>query len=143
MARKSRPKSPLAMLPMKVAAPPPNVRVFSGTQPRSISREEIYHRLEWYFEKSHDPHGQHSIAPTAPISALLHGLSLSDLYVNINKASQTYYPAWTSLLFHGVQIPWISAPDSAIGIKDIKTFGDLVNCLVLSYRHAGWQVSDT
>ena len=108
---------------------------------RTISRDEIYHRLEWYFDKSHDPNGPHTIAPTAQISALLHGLALSDLYVNINKASQTYYPAWQSTLFHGVQIPWISAPSGSIGIKDIKIFGDLINCLVGAFGHAGWKVT--
>ena len=115
---------------------------FAGTQPRTITRDEIYHRLEWYFNASHDPQGPHTIAPTAPMSALLHGLSLSDLYVNINKASQTFYPAWNSTLFHGVQIPWISMPNGALGVKDIKTFGDLINCVVGAYGHAGWKVTD-
>jgi hypothetical protein len=116
------------------------VSSFLGAKPRSITRDEIYHRLEWYFHASNDPQGPHTIAPTAPMSALLHGLSLSDLYININKASQTFVPAWNSTLFHGVQIPWISAPSGAIGIKDIKTFGDLINCLVGAYSHAGWKV---
>lgn len=114
---------------------------FLGTLQKTISRDEIYHRLEWYFNASHDPYGRHTIAPSAPITKLLHGTTLEDLYININKASQTYYPAWSSTLFNGVQIPWISLPNVAIGIKDIKTFGDLINCLVLSYKHAGWNVT--
>lgn len=113
---------------------------FSGTMPQTISRDEIYHRLEWYFDRSHDPHGPHTIPPATVITALLHNLGLEDLYVNINRVSQTYIPAWNSQLFHGVLIPWISKPNVAIGIKDIKTMGDLINCLVLSYKHAGWHV---
>jgi hypothetical protein len=63
------------------------------------------------------------------------------LYVNINKASQTFVPAWNSTLFHGVQIPWVSAPNGVVGIQDIKTFGDLIDCVVGAYRHAGWKVA--
>jgi len=29
----------------------------------------------------------------------------------------------------------------AIGIQDVKTMGDLINCLVMSYQHAGWRVT--
>jgi hypothetical protein len=115
--------------------------VFSGTLPQTISRDEIYHRLEWYFDRSHDPHGMHTIPSNTPIASLLHNLGLQDLYVNINRASQTYIPGWNSQLFHGVVIPWISAPKVAIGIQDVKTMGDLINCLVMSYQHAGWRVT--
>ncbi|MEK9284579.1 MULTISPECIES: hypothetical protein [unclassified Bradyrhizobium] len=116
--------------------------VFAGTTSRTISRDEIYHRLEWYFDKSHDPHGPHTIPSATPISALLHNLGLEDLYVNLCKASQMYVPAWNSQLFHGVAIPWISKAGIAIGIKDVKTMGDLINSFVLSYKHAGWQVTE-
>ena len=114
---------------------------FSGTLPQTISRDEIYHRLEWYFDRSHDPHGPHTIPPKTAITALLHNLGLQELWVNINRASQTYIPAWTSQLFHGVVIPWLSEPKVALGIKDVKTMGDLINCLVMSYQHAGWKVN--
>ena len=115
---------------------------FSGTLSRTISRNEIYHRLEWYFDKGHDPHGKHTIPPATPITSLLHNLGLEDLYVNLSRASQMYVPAWNSQLFHGVAIPWISQLGAAIGIKDVKSMGDLINSFVLSYRHAGWQVTE-
>lgn len=116
--------------------------VFAGTMSRTISRDEIYHRLEWYFDKSHDPHGPHTIPPATLITTLLHNLGLEDLYVNLSRASQMYVPAWNSQLFHGVAIPWISEAGVAIGIKDVKTMGDLINSFVLSYKHAGWQVTE-
>jgi hypothetical protein len=115
-------------------------RNFTGSLSGTISRDEIYHRLEWYFDRSHNPHGPHSIPPGTSIGLLLHNLGLQDLYVNINRASQMYVPAWGSMLFNGVIIPWISAPGVAIGVKDVKTLDDLINCLVLSYQHAGWNV---
>lgn len=114
---------------------------FSGTLSQTISRDEIYHRLEWYFDKSHDPHGVHTIPPGTAIGLLLRGLGLSDLYVNLTRASQTFIPAWNSLLFHGVHIPWVSQPGVAKGVQDVKTMGDLIDCLVLSYQHAGWHVT--
>jgi hypothetical protein len=113
---------------------------FTATLAGTISKDEIYHRLEWYFDRSHDPHGVHTIPPGTPIGSFLHNLGLQDLYVNINRASQTYMPAWTSMLFNGVIIPWISQAGVAIGIQDVKTLGDLIDCLVLSYQHAGWRV---
>jgi hypothetical protein len=122
------------------AAPALATKEFLGTIAQSISSDEIYHRLEWYFDRSHDPHGVHRIPPDTAISLLLHGLGLEDLYVNINRVSQTYFPAWNSPLFHGVIIPWISAPGIALGIKDVKSMGDLIDCLTKSYQHAGWKV---
>lgn len=118
---------------------------FTGTAQQSITRNEIYHRLEWYFDARHDPTGPHTIDPTAPIEAFFGGLDGNTgrevLYFNINKASRTYVPAWASPLFHAVQIPWESLPPVALGIKDVKTFGDLIQSLVLSYRHLGWIVT--
>jgi len=117
---------------------------FSGTMPQTISRDEIYHRLEWYFDKSHDPLGPHTINPSTPIEAFFAGLDpvtgRQVLWSNINKASSIYFHAWNSALFHGVQVPWPSSPPIAIGIKDIKTFGDLINAYVLAYTHFGWHV---
>lgn len=139
MARKSARKAGAATK-AAVAIPATGPDGFTATLPGTISRDEIYHRLEWYFDSSHNPHGPHSIPPGTSISLLLHNLGLQDLYVNINRVSQTYIPAWTSLLFNGVVIPWISAPGVAIGIQDVKTMDDLINCLVLSYQHAGWHV---
>lgn len=115
---------------------------FTGAAARSISREEIYHRLNWYFDPGHNPVGPFTIAPNVPISALLHNLGLADLFVNINRASDTFMPAWNSQLFHGVDIPYVSAVPGGIGIQDIKTFGDLVTCTVAAYKSAGWTVTD-
>jgi hypothetical protein len=107
----------------------------------TISRDEIYHRLEWYFNASHNPMGPHVIAETAPIGPFLQNLTPADLFVNINKASTVYVPAWSSPLFNGVQFPWDSLPGVVIGIKDVKTFGNLIDSGAASYRHFGWQVT--
>jgi hypothetical protein len=114
-------------------------QTFQGTLPSTISEDEIYHRLEWFFESSHNPHGPHTIPPDTAIGLLLKNLSLEDLYNALTRASQIYVPAWTSMLFHGVAIPWVSGT-GAVGVRDVKTFGDLIRCLVLSYKHAGWKV---
>lgn len=63
------------------------------------------------------------------------------LWVNVNKISATYIPAWRSALFHGVQFPWQSQPPVAIGIRDIQTLGNLIDSAVLTYRHFGWRVT--
>jgi hypothetical protein len=132
-SKKAIPRQPRSAAPATEAG-------FAGSIAQTISRNEIYHRLEWYFDRSHDPHGPHTIPPSTKVTNLLNNLSLADLYVNINKVSQTYIPAWNSMLFHGVTIPWVSKPNVAIGIKDVKTMGDLIDSLVLSYQHAGWKV---
>lgn len=126
----------------KVAAAPAN---FSGMVGGFISRDEIYHRLEWYFDHSHDPKGPHTIDPNTPIDAFFQGMDSSTarqvLWVNINKISPTYIPAWRSPLFHGVQFPWQSKDDVAIGIRDIQSFGNLIDSAVLTYEHFGCRVS--
>jgi hypothetical protein len=66
---------------------------------------------------------------------------LADLYININRQSSVYVPAWKSALFNGVKFPWDSLPKVVVGIKDIKTFLDLIDCAVASHRHFGWQVT--
>jgi hypothetical protein len=111
------------------------------TNVSTISRDEIYHRLEWYLKASHDPNGTHVIPPAAPIGPFLQSLTLADLFVNINKASSVYVPAWKSPLFNGVQFPWDSLAGVVTGIKDVQTFGDLLDCAAASYGHAGWQVT--
>gem|GEM_PF-4838355 len=113
---------------------------FLGTRQSTITRDEIYHRLEWYFDRAHNPNGVHMISPGAPISALLRNLTLANLYENINRISPIFTPAWNSALFHGVRIPWVSQPPTAIGIQDVRSFGDLINSVVLSYQHFGWRV---
>jgi hypothetical protein len=133
--------SALANLPSKLNKPRPLPAAFKGAAMSTISRDEIYHRLEWYFHASHDPHGPHVIPPAAPIGPFLKNLTLADLYININKQSSTYVPAWNSALFNGVQFPWDSVPGVFTGIRDLKTFGDLINCAVASYNHFGWQVT--
>jgi hypothetical protein len=110
-----------------------------------IARDEIYHRLEWYFDHSHDPRGPHTIDPNTPLDAFFQGMDSGTarqvLWVNINKISSTYIPAWHSALFHGVQFPWISSPPIAIGIRDVQTFENLIESAVLTYQHFGWRVS--
>ena len=117
-----------------VSAALSGVNGFTATLPGTTSRDEIYHRLEWYFDKSHNPHGLHTIKSDTSIGLLLHGLTLQDLYVNMQRASQTYIPAWSSMLFNGVLIPWTG------GIEGVKSMDDLINCLVRSYQSAGWRV---
>jgi hypothetical protein len=118
---------------------------FLGMAGQFILRDEIYHRLEWYFDHSHDPRGPHTIDPNTPIDAFFQGMDPSTarkvLWVNINKISPTYIPAWRSPLFHGVQFPWESAPKVAIGIRDLQSFGNLIDSAVLTYEHVGWRVS--
>jgi hypothetical protein len=118
---------------------------FAATVGGSISRDEIYHRLEWYFDHSHNPQGKHTIDPNTPIDSFFQGMDPATgrqvLWVNINKISPTYIPAWRSALFHGVQFPWISQSPIAIGIRDIQSFGNLIEAAVLTYRHFGWSVT--
>lgn len=124
------------------AAPPANLSAMVGG---FISRDEIYHRLEWYFDHSHDPRGPHTIDPNTPIDAFFQGMDSATarqvLWVNINKISPTYIPAWRSPLFHGVQFPWQSVAGVSIGIRDLQTFGNLIDSTVLTYQHFGWRVS--
>jgi hypothetical protein len=127
-ARVAKRKTPV------VSAALPGVNGFTATLPGTTSRDEIYHRLEWYFDKSHDPHGLHTIPPGTSIGLLLHGLTLQDLYINMQRASQTYIPAWSSMLFNGVVIPWTG------GIEGVKSMDDLIDCLVRCYQSAGWHV---
>lgn len=111
----------------------------------AISQDEIYHRLEWYFDHTHNPTRGHSIDPNTPIDSFFQGMDPATgrqvLWVNINKISPTYIPAWRSPLFHGVQFPWESLPPGAIGIRDIQSFGNLIDSAVLTYRHFGWRVT--
>lgn len=137
MAKAAKPKSNRGPLKKPQALP----TSFSGAVRSTIGRDEIYHRLEWYFHASHDPNGPHVIPPTAPIGAFLKNLTLADLYININKQSSVYVPAWNSALFNGVQFPWDSLAGVVVGVKDLKTFRDLIDCAVASYRHFGWHVT--
>jgi hypothetical protein len=93
---------------------------------------------------SHDPKGPHTIPPNTPITAFFHGMppdvGKQVLYANLNKVSGTYFPAWNSALFHGVTFPWTSLPPVAIGVRDLQTFGNLIECTVLTYTHFGWHV---
>lgn len=129
---------------VKVAAAEPAAE-FLGMTGGFISRDEIYHRLEWYFDHSHNPRGPHTIDPNTPIEAFFQGMDPATgrkvLWVNINKISPTYVPAWRSALFHGVQFPWTSKPDVAVGLQDIQSFGNLIDSAVLTYEHFGWRVS--
>jgi hypothetical protein len=122
-----------------------NVSAFTATAGGLISRDEIYHRLEWYFDHSHDPQRGHTIDPNTPIDSFFQGMDPATgrqvLWVNINKISPTYIPAWRSALFHGVQFPWISQPPIAIGIRDIQSLGNLIDSAVLTYQHFGWRVT--
>ncbi|MCK1654665.1 hypothetical protein IVA88_24930 [Bradyrhizobium sp. 149] len=43
--------------------------VFETVAGGSIRRDEIYHRLEWYFDHSHNPGRGHSIDPNTPMTA--------------------------------------------------------------------------
>lgn len=114
---------------------------FSGARIRSIKRNEIYHRLEWFFDKSHNPAGQHKIPPAVPIALLWRNLPLESLCVSMNQQT-AIIPAWNSPLFHNVPIPWVSGPTpGAIGIRDVKNFGDLIDCVVSAYGVAGWNVT--
>jgi len=126
---------------MKLATPVS----FAGMASAYITRDEIYHRLEWYFDQSHNPHAPHVIEPNMPIDLFFHGMDSATarkvLFVNINKISSTYVPAWRSALFHGVQFPWASRPDVAIGHRDIQSFGNLIDSAVLAYEYFGWHVT--
>ncbi len=114
---------------------------FSGVRTRSITRNEIYHRLEWFFDRHHDPSGKHTIPPAAPIAGLWRNLPLESLCVSMNQ-QVAVIPAWNSPLFHNVPIPWVSGTiPGSIGVKDVKNFGDLVDCVVFAYSVAGWNVS--
>jgi hypothetical protein len=110
----------------------------------SITRDEIYHRLEWYFDQRHDPRRGHGIDPNSPIDGFFQGMDGATgrqvLWVNLNRISATFSPAWQSALFHGIQFPWTSKPPTAIGLRDIQTFGNLIDSAVLTYRHFGWNV---
>jgi hypothetical protein len=138
---KSKGVAPPATLPAGSVATSTLPVKFKGASMSTISRDEIYHRLEWYFRASHDPQGPHVIPPAAPIGPFLNNLTPSDLWVNMNKQSSVYVPAWRSALFNGVQFPLVSVPNVVTGIADVKTFGDLIDCAVASYTHFGWQVT--
>lgn len=161
VAAKSTAKAAGKPVPVAVAKPAPksshgggaktaamlSVVTASGFTPvaaGSISKNEIYDRLEWFFHVSHAPGTPHQINPAAPIGALFANLQPPTLhqvlFVNINKASQTFVPAWKSPLFHGIDIPWVSKKPIALGIRDVKTFGDLLTSVAKSYSHAGWNV---
>jgi len=133
---KGKSKGPAQSLAQSVSAQAGPVGATS-----SITRDEIYHRLEYYFHAGNSPTGPHVISPAAPIGPLLKNLGLSDLFININRQSGVFVPAWNSPLFHGVQFPWDSLPPTVIGIKDVRVFGDLIESAVDSYRHFGWQVT--
>lgn len=132
--KKKAPPGGAAALAARLAAN----EAFSGTISHTISRDEIYHRLEWYFDKSHDPNGVHMIPPGTAIGSLFRGIGLSDLYINISRAAQLFIPAWNSPLFNGVHIRW----ESPNGFKDVKNMGNLIECLVSSYKLAGWLIPD-
>lgn len=102
---------------------PPSRMVFRS---QSRSGTGTFHRPQ---------HGDRSVLPMDPATGR------QVLWVNINKISSTYIPAWRSALFHGVQFPWPSEAPNAIGIRDIRTFGNLIDSAVLTYRHFGWRVT--
>jgi hypothetical protein len=106
----------------------------------SITRAQLYQRLEWFFERTPNPEGLTTIVDTASLDALHPGLTPLNLWQSLNEASRTYFPAWRARLFDGVQIPWTLPQPGVPGIKDAANFGDLVDCLVLSYQHAGFNV---
>ena len=114
---------------------------FTGAVPGTITRDEIYHRLEWFFDASHNPRGPHRINPNTPIGRFFSGADPSTgrqiLWNSLNQASQQFFPAWNSRLFHGVLVPWASQLPAAIGIRDVQEFGGLINAFVLAYTHAG------
>jgi hypothetical protein len=122
-----------------------NVSAFTATGGGSISQDEIYHRLEWYFDHSHDPQRGHTIDPNTPIDSFFQGVDPARgrqvLWVNINKISPTYIPAWRSALFHGVDFPWPSHSEITIGIRDIQSFGNLIDAAVRNYTQSGWNVT--
>src|SRR4051812_24142543 len=43
------------------------IATFAAMTGGFIARDEIYHRLEWYFDHSHDPRGPHTIDPNTPL----------------------------------------------------------------------------
>src|ERR1022692_3939219 len=129
----------MAKKPTPVTAPKLPA-AFQGATPQSISRDEIYHRLEWYLNVSHDPTGPHLIPPGASITPFLKNITLTTFWQNINNHSSLYVPAWQSPLFNGVKFPLNSGP-GAVGILNVKTMEDLIECAVDSYKHAGWQVT--
>jgi hypothetical protein len=103
---------------------------FVGT---SISRDEIYYRLEWIFTNQYNPTAPHVIAPSAPIGSLLKNLTLEELWEKLDQVSPQ--------AFHGITIPWLSNSNNP-GVKDVKFFGDLINCMVAAYKQAGWTVTN-
>lgn len=123
---------------------PSAVANFEGAFGLKISRNEIYHRLEWFFIPAHNPAGPHRINPNAPIEQFFNGMDplsgRGNLWVRLNKASQTFIPAWNSQLFHGIQLPWESRKDVSIGIRDVKKFGDLLRAYEYGYIYAGYAV---
>jgi hypothetical protein len=118
---------------------------FAGTKQQTIARDEIYHRLEWYFNVRHDPTSPHQIDPATPIELFFENMAPATvryvLHTNFNRNSGNYVPAWRSALFHGVQIPWASQPPVAVGVRDVRTFSDLITCVALAYTHVGWNVT--
>jgi hypothetical protein len=109
-----------------------------------ITRDEIYHRLEWFFDPRHNPAGPHRIPPSVPLEKFSSGVDPSTaremLWASLKRASSTYTPAWRSPLFHGVQLPWESTPPLQ-GVRDAKVFGDLITRYAQAYMHAGWSVT--
>ena len=68
----------------------------------TITRSNIYHRLEWYVDGSHDPNGNHTIDPSAKIEAFFDGYSPSEarqiLYVSLRGICDDFVPAFQSML---------------------------------------------
>jgi hypothetical protein len=64
-APKSKRVEPPATLPAGSVATSTLPVKFKGASVCTISRDEIYHRLEWCFRASHDPQGRHVIPPEA------------------------------------------------------------------------------
>ncbi len=115
---------------------------FAGTQPRTITRDEIYHRLEWYFNASHDPAGTTHYSSNGAYECVT---SWVPARPNCTKTSikpvRLSIPPGTARCFMVCNSLDINAERSP-GVKDIKTFGDLINCVVGAYGHAGWKVTD-
>jgi hypothetical protein len=114
---------------------------FQGVSAGTISRDEIYHRVEWYFDRNHSPQGPHQIPPNVAMSLLLRNVTMQTFYVNLCRAGQTFFPAWGSMLLHGVAIPWVASAPGIPGISNCTVFGDVVVCICASYGHAGWRVT--
>ena len=117
---------------------------FLASRANSITLSEIYHRIEWYIDRNHNPAGPHTISPDIQLEKFFPQMSPTDgrlsLWNAMNKISGQYIIGWNSPLFHGILLPWESTAGVVIGFRDMKVLRDMINSYAAGYRHNGWIV---